>query len=233
MAETKTETKRCCRTCDHCNIPKKECYEGGHTDIGDLDLERSEENCCAWTERPVPIFPRRSGDQLFPFEGEKSELFRCGHCNWKQSTLWVLAANKDEADLARAEGSGLCGNCMCELIDDTHAEVVTQEAFCYLDAEDFWKGTVDIRHGEMEDSHDFYFRGISDFEQAKAYAEEYARKFYDIDEDEEISPNPDGWWEEPMSGRWYRLGRLKQIKTLEELFSCLYIETVPTPTTAA
>lgn len=47
-----TKVKRCCRTCVHCNIEQQVCDEGGFTEIGDLDKELTEEDCCAWKERP-------------------------------------------------------------------------------------------------------------------------------------------------------------------------------------
>ena len=43
--------KRCCRTCVFCDVEKRECDEGGYTEIGDLDRELTEEDCNAWEAR--------------------------------------------------------------------------------------------------------------------------------------------------------------------------------------
>jgi len=66
---TTPEVRRCCRTCAHCVITTKECYEGGTTDIGDLDRELTEEDCSAWTPREGSASP--GADQLFSFPLDK------------------------------------------------------------------------------------------------------------------------------------------------------------------
>ena len=43
--------KRCCRTCVFCDVEKRECDEGGYTEIGDLDRELTGEDCNAWEAR--------------------------------------------------------------------------------------------------------------------------------------------------------------------------------------
>jgi len=45
------KVKRCCRTCIHCDVEKHECYEGGFTELGDLDEELTREDCNAYEER--------------------------------------------------------------------------------------------------------------------------------------------------------------------------------------
>ena len=43
--------ERTCRNCVHCLIETQECNEGGYTEIGDLDMVRSPEDCNAWKPR--------------------------------------------------------------------------------------------------------------------------------------------------------------------------------------
>ena len=49
---------------------------------------------------------------------------RCKGCNW-DSSLYVLAETLEEANTLEAEGAGLCGNCMCDFIIETHGMVIT------------------------------------------------------------------------------------------------------------
>jgi len=121
---TTPEVRRCCRTCAHCVITTKECYEGGTTDIGDLDRELTEEDCSAWTPREGSASP--GADQLFSFPLDAD--WYCPTCDRATRAVFVLAPNQAEADNIRRNGGGLCGECMCDTIIDTHAEVSTQPA---------------------------------------------------------------------------------------------------------
>jgi len=66
------------------------------------------------------------GDKLyrFPVEGGK-----CPNCNHPQGQLYILAETESEADSIRANGGGLCGECQCENIIDTHGYITTQKEY--------------------------------------------------------------------------------------------------------
>ena len=54
MLESRQEKEgfgRCCRNCVHCLVETGECYEGGYTEIGDINQVRSSEDCNAWFPR--------------------------------------------------------------------------------------------------------------------------------------------------------------------------------------
>ena len=44
---------------------------------------------------------------------------KCHDCNWTQhEAVWILAETQEEALKIYSEGKGLCGACMCEVIED-------------------------------------------------------------------------------------------------------------------
>lgn len=97
----KTEVKRCCRTCGHCATAVKECYEGGFTEIGDLDRYVSPERCNAW------------------FYSEAKEMcYECGRSVAWGSGLFVnrvpsfdTIEDRREMNVPYPEGEWLCGEC--------------------------------------------------------------------------------------------------------------------------
>ena len=51
LPSVEVATPRTCRNCVHCLVDTKECYEGGYSELGDLDQERTEDDCNAWRPR--------------------------------------------------------------------------------------------------------------------------------------------------------------------------------------
>lgn len=50
----------------------------------------------------------------------------CGYCNWVVSKLYLLAESEEEAkEIYEKNQRGLCGDCIVELIIETHGEIVT------------------------------------------------------------------------------------------------------------
>ena len=43
---------------------------------------------------------------------------KCGGCNWRVTTLYVVASTKEDAKKFLKEHGGLCGDCMCEFISE-------------------------------------------------------------------------------------------------------------------
>ena len=64
-------------------------------------------------------------DRLYRFDTDDSGIqsFKCPSCNWSQTSLYILAETEEEANKIRKEGGGLCGDCTCQNLIDTHADV--------------------------------------------------------------------------------------------------------------
>lgn len=71
----------------------------------------------------VHTWGTKETDKLFVV-GEETDTI-CSSCKWNTNGLVILAQTQEEADGIFEKGGGLCENCMIELIQETHGEVIT------------------------------------------------------------------------------------------------------------
>lgn len=58
--------------------------------------------------------------------GEEEEL-RCGFCNWRTSSIFIVADNREEAvKFVREHGTGICGQCLAEWLVDDEVELIVR-----------------------------------------------------------------------------------------------------------
>lgn len=65
------------------------------------------------------------GDKLYRYQVPGD--VECPSCGTPYGILFILAETKEEADGVRVNGGGLCGECMCNVIIDTHGYITTQK----------------------------------------------------------------------------------------------------------
>ena len=53
----------------------------------------------------------------------------CSSCGRPAGSIFILARSQFKADSIRKKGGGLCGDCQCNNIVDTHGGVVTLPEF--------------------------------------------------------------------------------------------------------
>lgn len=61
--------------------------------------------------------------KLYEFPDETGENMKCPGCNWRVSTLFVLANDREQAELLFKKDIALCGECMSEMLAEEGYEI--------------------------------------------------------------------------------------------------------------